>query len=464
MPKKILQSVVKGIRHRFQKQKAAKPGPNAPSIPTAHLEIIPASQHHLVHQDISEAALRVIDTLRKHRHEAFLVGGGVRDLLLGLHPKDFDVATDATPEQVNRLFRNSMIIGRRFMIVHVRFGRETIEVTTFRGHHHGDGADKKHSGKAAQKNKSGMLTRDNVYGSVEEDALRRDFTVNALYYDVDTQEVHDYTGGMADLDQYLIHIIGDAEQRYREDPVRMLRAVRLAAKLDFDIEEKTVAQIQPLRHLLRDVAPARLFDEMLKLFTAGYGKSTLALLQDYQLFDVLFPQSAQAMHHHPHFQTFVELAMRHTDDRIHGDKRISPAYLFATLLWPALQDEMTRILSSSATTPAYQALHIAADHVIQQLNARITLPRRFSAPMKEIWQLQLRLDQRHGSRAQKLFEHPRFRAAYDFVLLREEAGEDLKGLGQWWTDYQETDEQGRLELVENLTAPTAPRKRRRRKK
>lgn len=426
-------------------------------------QILAADAHQLNHHDISEAAMRVIETLRKHQHQAYLVGGSVRDLLLGLHPKDFDVATDATPEQVTRHFRNAMIIGRRFKIVHVRFGRDMIEVTTFRGHHHDQDASKYES-KTAQKSKSGMLTRDNVYGSMEEDALRRDFTVNALYYDIDEQSVLDYTDGMADLQLRRINIIGDPEQRYREDPVRMLRAIRLAAKLDFSIEGKTAERIQPLRHLLKDVAPARLFDEMLKLFAAGYGESTLRLLQDYQLFDVLFPQSAKAMQQDEHYQHFVELAMMHTDDRIHADKRISPAYLFAALLWPAFQEELSRILKQVQAPPVFQALHITADVVISQLIVRITLPKRFSAPMKEIWQLQFRLDNRGGNRAARLFEHPRFRAAYDFVLLREEAGEDLKGLGQWWTDYQEADETGRLDLATNLGNPPETRKRRRRKK
>ena len=457
MAKKIIQSLISGLR---PKTKAALPKAPAPVA-----EQIAAVDHRLPHEDISEAALKVIHTLRQHKYQAYLVGGGVRDLLLGLHPKDFDVATDATPEQVTRLFRNAMIIGRRFMIVHVRFGRETIEVTTFRGHHDSTTAGKKDPHKSSRKTHSGMLTRDNVYGSMEEDALRRDFTVNALYYDAHSRCVYDYTGGMADLDARLIHIIGDPEQRYREDPVRMLRALRLAAKLDFDLEKNTAAQIIPLRHLLKDAAPARLFDEVLKLFAAGYAEDTLLLLQHYQLFDVLFPLTAEALQQQADYQRFVELAMLHTDERIRADKRISPAYLFATLLWPAFQQELGRVLAHSQqqAAPLFQAVQVAADAVIQRTLPRITLPKRFSGPMKEIWQLQFRLDQRHGGRAQKMLEHPRFRAAYDFLLLREEAGENLGLLGPWWTDYQEADEAGRLELVNRLDKPAAdgPRKRRR---
>lgn len=448
MIKKLLQRIQKKIP-RPSRQTAKG------SAVKAELKIIPREKHNISREHISEAALKVLYTLKKHNYAAFLVGGGVRDLLLGLRPKDFDVATDATPEELTKLFRNAMIIGRRFRIVHIRFGRETIEVTTFRGHHH------------HQANPGGMLLRDNVYGTVEEDAIRRDFTVNALYYNVEDYALHDYTQGLDDIRKRRIHIIGNAEQRYREDPVRMLRAVRLAAKLDFSIEEDTAAQIPRLRHLLADVPPARLFDEMLKLFTAGYAESTFLLLDEYGLFDVLFPQTAKVMEHDETVHRFLQLAMFHTDERIRSDKRTSPGYLFATLLWPAFIQHLKTELARPQPPPHFQAVHIAADAVISQLVKRISLPRRFSAPMKEIWQLQFRLDQRAGSRAQKLMEHPRFRAAYDFVLLREEAGEDLGGLGQWWTDYQDADEHERQRMADALSqgAPKSggPKRRRRRR-
>jgi len=422
------------------------------------LHILQAHQHQMPHNRISDAALEVIHTLNKHGFDAFLVGGGVRDLLLDLHPKDFDVATNATPEQVVRHFRRAMIIGRRFKIVHVRIGRDLIEVTTFRGHHHQNAHHK-----TAQRNRDGMLLRDNVYGSIEEDALRRDFTVNALYYDVNTRTIHDFAGGIADLHQRCIRIIGNAEQRYREDPVRMLRAVRLAAKLDFHIEEATANAIGVLRHQLREVPPARLFDEILKLFSAGYATPTFHRLNDFQLMAVLFPHTMAVVSNDDHFQRMLVQAMEDTDYRIHHDKRVSPAYLFAALLWPALRDYMAQLGRGPQTLPPTQMLHQAADHVLADLQPRITLPRRFSAPMKEIWQLQFRLAHRRGRRAQALAAHPRFRAAYDFLLLREAAGEDLDGLGQWWTDYQNLDDDARLDMADRVPASSPGGKRRSRR-
>jgi poly(A) polymerase len=314
-----------------------------------------------------------------------------------------------------------------------------------------------------------MLLRDNVYGTVEEDAIRRDFTVNALYYNIDDFAVYDYTQGMADILKRQIHIIGDPEQRYREDPVRMLRAIRLAAKLDFSIETNTAAKIPVLKQLLASAAPARLFDEVLKLFTAGYAEKTFLLLQQYELFGVLFSQTdhaltAQHRETDPDYRQFLLIAMQHTDERIHSDKRISPAYLFAALLWPAFQEEMKSLMLQKNPPAHFQAQHIAADSVISQLVTRITLPKRFSAPMKEIWQLQFRLANRAGSRAEKIFTHPRFRAAYDFVLLREASGENLDGLGQWWTDYQVADETVRRQMADNISAPAhTARKRRKRR-
>lgn len=469
----MIKKFIKNIRGKLSR--TTHPAKTASSIPRAERQVIPRSEHTISREHISEGALKVLQTLNRHNYAGFLVGGSVRDMLLGLQPKDFDIATDATPEELTRLFRNAQIIGRRFRIVHIRFGRETIEVTTFRGHHHDDThpAGKtpsiaQHHSNKAQRNKSGMLLRDNVYGTVEEDAIRRDFTVNALYYNIEDFAVYDYTQGMADIAKRQIHIIGDPEQRYREDPVRMLRAVRLAAKLDFSIEKNTAEKIPALKHLLTSAAPARLFDEMLKLFTAGYAERTFLLLQKYELFGVLFAQTAQALSSRQQdsedYQLFLLIAMQHTDDRIHSDKRISPAYLFATLLWPAFQQEMQSLLTQKNPPAHYQAQHIAADSIISQLVTRITLPKRFSGPMKEIWQLQFRLANRAGSRAEKLFTHPRFRAAYDFVLLREEAGENLDGLGQWWTDYQVADETIRRQMADNISAPAnATRKRRTRK-
>ena len=448
----MIKKFIKNLQGKLTNKAGVQP-------PKPVLQVIPKNKHHISEKYISEAALRVIETLHRQKYDAYLVGGSVRDLLLGLHPKDFDVATNATPEQTVDLFRHAMIIGRRFKIVHVRFGRETIEVTTFRGHHHNQAHEK-----TAQRNKSGLLLRDNVFGTIEEDAIRRDFTVNALYYNIQDHSLYDYTQGLEDIQRRIIRMIGDPEQRYREDPVRMLRAVRLAAKLDFAIEAETGAFIPTHKHLLKEVPPARLFDEVLKLFTAGHAAVTLQQLQQYDLFGVLFPQTARLIGQQPFYQRFIACALHNTDERIRSDKRTSPAYLFATLLWPAFCEQLANLLAQKNPPPHFQAQHLAADTVIQQLNARITLPRRFSAPMKEIWQLQFRLDNRAGNRAQKLFEHPRFRAAYDFVLLREEAGEDLHQLGKWWTDYQAADESTRQRMAQSVDKPATPRRRRRKRK
>ncbi len=295
---------------------------------------IPRDGHPVSRKNISDNALKVMSRLRSQGFQAFLVGGAVRDLLRGGHPKDFDVATDATPEEVHGLFRNSRVIGRRFRIVHVRFGREIIEVTTFRGHHDGDDEDNPKSRPQAKQSDSGMLLRDNVYGSLEEDAVRRDFTVNALYYCSSDFCVYDYVDGLRDLEQEQIRIIGDAEQRYREDPVRMLRAVRFAAKLGFGIEARTSGPIPDLGYMLEAIPAARLFDEMLKLFMSGNALPTFSLLREYQLLEHLFPATASEIEESAIALPLIEAAMESTDLRIAEDKPVTPAFVLAALLWP----------------------------------------------------------------------------------------------------------------------------------
>lgn len=393
-------------------------------------------------------------------YQAFIVGGGVRDLLLGLKPKDFDIATDATPEQVRELFRNSRIIGRRFRIVHVRFGREIIEVTTFRGHH--DDATTSH---AAIRHETGMLLRDNVFGTIEEDARRRDFTVNAMYYTTEDFAVHDYCNGLEDLNNQLIRLIGDPETRYREDPVRMLRAVRFAAKLEFSIEEQTGNPIYSLGHLLRNIAPARLFDEILKLFLNGHAYTTFKLLQQYQLFQHLFPATGEALTANPAFVSILEEALKNTDQRIAQNKTVTPAFLFAALLWPALQHAFQQL--QRAGVPDMPALQQAASDVIHRQIQVVAIPRRFTLPMREIWELQWRLPNRSPRRAENLYSHPRFRAAYDFLLLRRQSGEDLSALCDWWTEYQQTNEVNRVVMTHHeleKTSSSAPKKRRTRRR
>ncbi len=418
---------------------------------------IPRDQHNVSRSVISEPAKKVLHRLNKSGYEAYLVGGGVRDILLGNRPKDFDIATNATPEEVHALFRNSRLIGRRFRIVHVVFGREIIEVTTFRGNasaEDGDGDDERKT------NEHGLLLRDNVYGTQEEDALRRDFTVNALYYCIRDFTVIDFANGIDDLRNRQIRLIGDPETRYREDPVRMLRAIRFAAKLDFEIEPETEAPIRELAPLLHHIPPARLFDEVLKLFSAGYGEKTYDLLRQYNLLAPLFPETVRALEAGEP-DTLIRQALRNTDARIAQGKSVTPYFLFAAMLWPALQAEWRRRQDNG--DPVQPALHGAIGKVIGRQVQATAIPKRFSGPMREIWELQLRLPRRQGKRAYSTMAHPRFRAAYDFLLIREAAGELEPGLGQWWTEFQQRDERGQERMLSELTSD-GPKKRRRRRK
>jgi poly(A) polymerase len=433
------------------------------SRPALEPHIIPRDNHPISRKNISDAALKVIARLRSAGFQAYLVGGSVRDLMLGKHPKDFDVATDARPEQVRELFRNSRIIGRRFRIVHVRFGPEIIEVTTFRGSHEPEEAEPPEGRRAphgvAVRNADGMLLRDNVYGTVEEDAVRRDFTVNALYYTTADFSVRDYTGGVPDLHARLIRMIGDPATRFREDPVRMLRAVRFAAKLNFTIHEQTAEPIYELAPLLSGVAPARLFDETLKLFLAGHAAQTYELLWEYDLFPVLFPATANAIEADESgiYDELVMLALANTDRRVSQQKPVTPAFLYAVLLWPALKREFDSEVAKGVPVPL--AVQQAASTVLSDQQRHISIPRRFSLPAREIWELQWRLPNRQPRRVQNLMENPRLRAAYDFLLLREEAGEQLGGLGEWWTRYLEGDENTRAQLLKSIQGRDGGRRR-----
>ncbi|ROR98633.1 poly(A) polymerase [Sinobacterium caligoides] len=395
--------------------------------------VLSRDEHDISRKQISDSALKVMYRLNRGGFEAFLVGGGIRDMLLGLSPKDFDIATDATPEEVKSLFRNSRIIGRRFRIVHVTFGREIIEVTTFRGSH--DSVSSHKNSNKSKQNDSGMLLRDNVYGSIEEDAVRRDFTINALYYSADDLTLHDFTGGLDDIDNRLIRMIGNPETRYREDPVRMLRAARFAAKLDFDVEPASAAPIAELAPLLRDIPAARLFDEVLKLFMSGYAEATYDSLQEFELFAELFPETDYFLGKgDPVDDALVRQALINTDLRIRAGKTVTPAFIFAALLWPVTRAHASRLEAEGV--PALPALQEAAHIATMEQLKRTTIPKRFSIPMREIWELQLRLTKRQGKRAHSLMHHPRFRASYDFLLLREQAGENHNGLGEWWTQFQ----------------------------
>lgn len=390
--------------------------------------VIPRAEHAISRKSISAGALRVLYRLHEAGHRACLVGGAVRDLLLGGHPKDFDIATDATPEQVRALFRNCRLIGRRFRLAHVVFGREIVEVATFRGSSD-DGSGDRHL-------VDGRLVRDNVYGTIEEDAVRRDFTINALYYDIADFSVLDSIGGMDDLQHRVLRLIGDPEQRYREDPVRMLRAARLAAKLGFRIDAATAAPFATLGPLLAEAPPARLFDESLKMFLAGHGLASFRALEQHGLLQQVFPATARVLAHDDkgHFRHLVEQTLANTDARVREDKPLTPAFLFAALLWEPVRLAALASIDSGADPVA--AWSHAAERILREQAQRVAIPRRFTIAVEEIWAMQPRFTQRTKKRAIRLLEHPRFRAAYDFLVLRSDESAELTELAAWWTEAQ----------------------------
>lgn len=414
---------------------------------------IPAHRHQLSPADVSPGAREVVAKLRTAGHQALVVGGCVRDTLLGKKAKDFDVATDATPEQVRALFRRARIVGRRFQIVHVHQGRELVEVTTFRAGHERHGAPPAR-GELARSNHRGVLVRDNVFGSLEEDAERRDFTINALYYDPATDELLDFVGGLADMAGRTLRIIGDPATRFREDPVRMLRAARFRAKLGFELHPATASALSELSPLLAEVPPARLFDEVVKLLMNGHGLAAYDALRAYGLLAHLLPDTAAAAAD-PRWDRFLRQTLRNTDERIAGHQRVTPGFLFAALLWPPVANAVY----GDPDPPTVAALNQAGAEVLFRAVRRVAIPRRFSAPAREIWELQPSLEKPGKRSAGQLPGHPRFRAAYDFLLLREQSGEHLDGSGAWWTRFQEAAQPERDAMLEALQA--APRRRRR---
>ncbi len=396
-------------------------------------QVISRDAHPISRKLISDNALKVLYRLQNNGHEAYLVGGGVRDILLGKQPKDFDIATSAKPEEVHALFKNSRLIGRRFRLVHILFGRDMIEVATFRGKAEADTGNSVH-----HQSEDGMLLRDNVYGTVEEDAIRRDFTVNALYYNCQDFCVYDFVDGMADMHSRTLRLIGDPETRYREDPVRMLRAVRFAAKLGFEIEPGTRTPIREFSDLLGNVAPARLFDEVIKLFMSGHGGEIFTSCYDYTLLDSLFPEVAHTLRTSPLsnlYKEFILAALANTDRRIAAEKPVTPAFLYAAMLWPEVHRRWQENMSRNKSE--FPAMQSAGQEALQHQLPHISIPKRFSLQMKEIWEFQIRLTKIKGRRPHELITHPRFRAAYDFLLLREQSGDQTEGLAAWWTKFQE---------------------------
>jgi poly(A) polymerase len=391
--------------------------------------VVPREEHTISRKDISPNALKVLYKLREANFEAYLVGGAVRDLLVGGHPKDFDVATNATPEQVRAIFRNCRLIGRRFRLAHIMFGEEIIEVATFRSN-----ADDGSGGRATED--GGRLLRDNVYGSVEDDAIRRDFTANALYYTIDDFSVRDYVGGLEDVRARVLRLIGDPDARYREDPVRMMRAVRLAAKLDFSIHASAADPIPQLANLLNEASSARLFDECLKLFLSGHAEKSFMGLEQHGLLPILFPETCKALATNSSgvLRAMLLQALRNTDSRIAENKTVTPSFLFAALLWPAYCRELAVLQKSGVDVSVAQQR--AADRVTLHQVQRIALPRRFSLPMQEIWLLQSRFSQRVPKRVFRLLSHPRFRAAFDFLELRMSGNSEVAEEVAFWREAQ----------------------------
>ena len=445
--------------------------------------VIPRAEHTISRTLISDSALKVLYRLKDAGYASFLVGGCVRDLMLGREPKDFDVVTNARPEQIKELFRNARLIGRRFRLAHIRYGQDIIEVATFRAAPHKDVSVPRaqdaqerppHTGKEEGESdddvdETGRLLSDNVFGSQDEDAVRRDITVNALYYDISDFTVKDYVGGVADLEAGLMRMIGDPATRFREDPVRMLRVVRFASRLGFRIDPATADPMYDIGHLLLAVSPARMFEEVLKLFQGGYALETYEMLRHFDLFRFLFPLTEDSLaDEDANFpRVLLPQALANTDQRIQDGKPVNPAFLFAAILWEPVRLAMERRVAKGQHP--FEALTQAGEEVLREQQKHVSIPKRFSFPMREIWELQSRFARRSGKNAFRLMESKRFRAAYDFLLLRAHAGEERQELADWWTRFQEVDADGQAEMVRNL-APTEgggegrPKKRRRRKR
>ncbi len=436
-------------------EEAVRLNQESPNVPNHDPHVISRDRHCISRRNISKAALRVLYGLHEGGYRALLVGGAVRDLLLGRQPKDFDIATDATPEQVRKLFRNCRLIGRRFRLAHVMFGREIIEVATFRG--------TGESGDGDRHIVDGRIVRDNIWGTIEEDAKRRDFRVNAMYYDIADFSVLDDVGGMQDLHDRVLRLIGDPETRYREDPVRMLRAARLAAKLDFEISPSASAPFAELAPLLGQAAPARLFDESLKLFMAGHALKSFRTLRRHGLLAPLYPATARALDAGDEtLLAMIEQGMANTDTRVAEDKPVTPAFLFAVLLWGEVREQAQAMIEDDmAPSLAWQR---AAHRVVAAQAQHVAIPRRFTHMMEEIWELQPRFVHRTRKRALRLLEHPRFRAAYDFLLLRAGEDESIRELGQWWTQAQEVPSDKLAAQLGSAPRSGAPGRKRRRRR
>ena len=454
---------------------SASGGAGAP--PNGGPVIISRAAHAISRAHISPAALKVLYRLKDAGYQAFLVGGSVRDLLLGIRPKDFDVATDALPEEVRRLFRNCRLIGRRFRLAHVHYNDEIIEVATFRAAAappEVDDEDHREVDDARVHDDSGRILRDNVYGSIDGDVWRRDFTANALYYNIADFSVWDYVSGAEDVRARVLRLIGDPEVRCREDPVRMLRAARFSAKLGFTLHPATEKPMRELAPLLSGVPAARLFDEATKLFLGGHGLASLEQLTAFGLLPHLLPATADELQRDPHGAAakLLRLGLAGTDARVAVDKAVTPTFLFAVLLYgPIVRLAAAKVASG---TPESHALSDATDEIMASQVRRVAVPKRFTLPLREMLVLQPRFERRDGRRTLALLAHPRFRAAYDFMLLRAEAGMIPMEVATWWTEIQDLPAEERAKRVASVAPPEGvepgegpagdrPRRRRRRR-
>ncbi len=438
--------------------------------------VIPRHAHSMRSTDLSPNTLKVLRQLIAKGYKAYAVGGCIRDKLLGQAPKDFDVVTNATPEQIKGCFRNCRLIGRRFRLAHITFGREIIEVATFRGHHTKEvepKSDEKSATKPkskefeqlAKQNEAGQLVRDNIFGTIEEDAARRDFTFNAMYFDVQDESILDFADGLGAIASRQVQMIGDSEVRFREDPVRMIRAIRFASKLNMKIPAQLSASIKENAHLMTNVPPARLFEEVNKLLLSGTGVITFENLVSHNLLTPLFPLLMALLKDvkSKEYQFIIQM-LKNTDNRINNNQRITPAFLYATFLWYPMEERaQERMFESSMTLN--DAINLASADILFQQSRRIMIPKRFSLPVREIWSLQQRLQKRQGRRCLQLLTHPKFRAAYDFLLLRGTVeGGDLLELAQWWTEFQTANESTQESMLQALPNKTPKRRNKRKPK
>jgi len=453
----------KGTPHKRPHAHAAKGGAKPARIPLGKRVDVPASEHGIDPKLVDERARKVVETLQDAGYEAYIVGGAVRDLLLGLRPKDFDVATNATPEQVKGLFRRAFIIGRRFRIVHVVYGRgrehEVIEVSTFRAYLDNEAAEQVSGNEKPSKREladkshvvdaSGRVLRDNVWGPQDQDAARRDFTVNAMYYDPHTQVVVDYHGGIQDAKKRVLRMIGHPETRYREDPVRIIRVVRFAAKLGFEIEPKTRQPIREMADLLSNVPQSRMFDEMIKLLQTGHARASIEQLRKqgldrgvFPILDAVFDEARR----HPGREQFVQLALADTDRRVSEGKPVAPSFLLACLLWHDVLAHWQR--NQAQGEPPFPALQSATDAVFDARIGDISGRGKLATDMREIWTMQPRFDRRTGNGPFTLVEQPRFRAGFDFLRLRAQSGEMAPDLASWWEDFSLAEDGERRRLID----------------